>query len=343
MKRMNRKRTGVPAFLLALVLIGVTVGCSKGQVKEGGDAAIKLRRIDVAAAGFDALSLEVVVAVDNTGDSEIVVTGGQATLEISGPATEAAKMAPSEGITQVGADGSDDDSETAGESDDAEDEADEAEDDDASDDEADGDEGEVALPSQTTFKGQGGDGTACPPGEVTEVRIPVQMPLPNNPEELEALLNWSRVLMDVEGTVSFGGRTESFSRPREVGLPAVPEVRLKLAQVGSEDQGAAGAAFMSVAIYNPNPFPVLVDRFQWEVKVGEKTMRAPTEGGESEKVPATAEAVYEDNFQLNTETYGEDVKKLLNQPTIPYRIEGFMEIRGIKKPFSFDGEMAFAR
>jgi LEA14-like dessication related protein len=336
------------AALLVGTLMWVGGGCSKGQIKEGGDATIKLRRVDVAQASFDTLSLEVVVAVENTSDGPMTVSGGDATLTITGPATESAQMAPAhgEGISEVTADDADseDDEDEEGD-DDAEDEEDKEEGDDDEDEDEDdsGDDGQAAeLPSKTTFKGSGGGGTPCPPGETTEVRIPVAMPLPSDAGELERLIAWSRILVEVEGTLQFGGRTESFSRTRELGLPALPEVRLKLSQVASEDQGRAGAAFMSIAIFNPNPFPIKVDRFAWGVTVGEKAMSTIGDG-ESEKVPPAAEAVFEDKIQLNEETYGKDVKKLLNQPTIPYRVEGFIEIRGIRRPFQFDGEMAFAR
>ena len=52
---------------------------------------------------------------------------------------------------------------------------------------------------------------------------------------------------------------------------------------------------------------------------------------------------FEDSVNLNEETYGPEVRKLLQQPTVPYVVEGRMVVKGIEREFRFEGDMEFAR
>jgi hypothetical protein len=46
---------------------------------------------------------------------------------------------------------------------------------------------------------------------------------------------------------------------------------------------------------------------------------------------------------VNEAAFGKDLNKILKANTVPYVIEGTVEVRGIEKKFRFAGDMKFAR
>jgi LEA14-like dessication related protein len=176
----------------------------------------------------------------------------------------------------------------------------------------------------------------------TEIPVQVSLPLPTAPDALARLLAWLRMTVEVEGGIVAEGTRIPFAGTREVATPRLPRVVVQEAQVASVDRGQKGVAFFSLGLDNPNSFDIVVDKFAWGARVGDKEL-LPVGEGSVERVPPSSVATFEDTLQLNPETYGKGVRKLLRQARVPYRLEGFVEIRGIHQPFEFEGEMEFAR
>lgn len=308
---------------LVATLLG---GCSGAQTKAEDEVPVevKLRRVEVMDASFERMALKVIVAAANPSSADRPLTGGDASLAIAG------RGRPVEDPTMDAEETADGEADDRGEQ--AEDEAAEAEA---------GAEDESGIVTGARFSGAAPGGLLAAFKE-TEVPILVEVSLPEEPGALERLLAWNRMVVDVEGTLQLGGRVETFAGQREVAMPVLPKVVLQEAQVASIDRGQKGAVFFSVGIENPNTFPIRLDRFAWTATVGGKELRVPGEGS-SEAVPPSSVANFEDTVQLNEETFGPEVRKLLGQPRVPYRIDGHYEVRGIRRVFSFDGEMEFAR
>ena len=334
---------------LALVTLGaLVVACPGAQQKEDDTQplGVKLRRVEVADASFEKLGLLVIVAVQNPTSSSLSLVGGDASLAIDGraslvdaadEASDEEEASEEEGETADEDDASEDDASEVASSDDAEEDEEEDADDDAAADDVD----TTGIVTGERYSGDA-PGGSLEAFKETEVPIRVEVALPKDASVLERLLSWSRMSVDVKGTLRIGGRTETFAGKREVATPILPKVVLQEAQVASVDGGLKGAVFFSVGIDNPNTFPIEVDRFGWSATVGGKELRKAGDASR-ERVPPSSVAAFEDTLQLDEETYGPDVRKLLSQQRVPYRIEGFFEIRGIRRAFAFEGEMEFAR
>jgi LEA14-like dessication related protein len=325
--------------VIALTAGLVFAGCASTQEKDAsGEVEVKLRRVEVVDASFDHMDLKIVVAVVNGGNTPVSISGGEASLAIAGKGSpleledESAGDAPEE----ASAEESDDE-----ELDEDEDLDDDDEDLDDEDDEDDGDADTSGIVDGTKVTGKAAGITAAS-YETTEVEFAVRLPLPTDPEAFEELLSWGNMEVDVEGTLTLDGHSETFGGRREVHTPAVPTVKLDEAQIASVDAGRKGTAFFAIGIDNPNVFEIKVDKIAWGVSVGGKVMREPGEGA-WETVPPSSVNSLSDNIELDEETYGKEVKELLGQPTVPYVIEGFMEVKGLRKEFRFEGEMEFAR
>ena len=70
----------------------------------------------------------------------------------------------------------------------------------------------------------------------------------------------------------------------------------------------------------------------------------PAGDGASTSVPGSSVEEYNDTVELDEKALPQkELRTLLTQPKVPYVIEGFVDVRGMKKPFRFAGEMAFPR
>ncbi len=324
------------ALALGLSAAACKTDDGAGGGDRGGDSGsgdVQLLRVEIEEGGFDKLLVRAIVAVTNTGSGPMDISGGTVEIALKGKAGTAADDGEGE---------ADDDAADAEDEGDADD--DEADEDEAGDDES-GDEA-AAAPAAEVKTGVyfAGDGLAAtvPANSRAEYPIRVEWPLPDDPAALEALLAWKTVSLDIRGTVTRGGATDTFAGERDLTLPEFPTVVLSTAQVASEDGGLKGAAFFVIGIDNPNSFTVNVDAFAWGISVGGKQLQAPGQGS-PEIVPAATVAEFEDNVNLNAETYGPEVTTLLSQPNVPYVVDGFIEVAGVRKPIRFEGEMAFAR
>jgi LEA14-like dessication related protein len=320
------------AALLSSLLLAA---CASTQDKDAsGEVGVKLRRVDITTATFDAMELSIVVLVQNGTNADVGVGGGEGSLKIVGPAED---EEGDEGDVDAEAEGGE-----AADDEDGEDE-DEEEGDDDDEDEDDADEGAdtSGIVTDEWFSGKAAGGS-CAAFSECEITIPVTLPLPKDSEALERLLEWQRMTVETKGTLKIGQSSETWGGPREIATPLLPKPILEEAQIASVDEGVKGTAFFKLGIDNPNVFQVKVDGFTWGVTVGGKVMREPGEAS-WENVPASSVASFEDSVQLDEETFGKEVRKLLSEPSVSYVIEGRMEVRGIAREFRFEGEMEFAR
>lgn len=309
-------------LLVALVL---SAACPGAQTKGGGggDVNVVLRRVDVVQADFDKLTLHVIVAVENNTNSDAEVSS-DASLAIVGNAP---------------ADASDDDKQPQAPEEEA----------------AEGTvpETEEAAPAEVTGgtapidgKRHAGKGSGTAAAHNTsELPIVIEVPLPSDPALLEQVLEWPKMLVHIEGNVRVGLSTIPLAGHREIAPPHLPTVKLKEAQVASVDDGRAGTGFFTLILDNKNPFPVTIDKMAWTVSIKDKALQ-PSSGVlevERDSVPASAVGEYQTEVQINEGAFGKELKALLKNPTVPYVIEGTLEVRGIKRSFRFAGDMKFAR
>jgi hypothetical protein len=293
----------------ALVLPTLTLtGCPGAQVRgDAGDVNVVLRRIDVVEADYDRMRLHVIVAIENRGGADVPVSA-DASIAMVGEAPP-----DEEGAAEEAADG--EEAQRAG-----------------------------ADPVDGQRHAGRGAGKAAA-YNTSELPIVIEVPLPADPALLEQMLDWKKMLVHVEGVVKVGADARAIGGHREIAPPHLPEVKLKEAQVASVDGGAAGTGFFTLLLDNKNPFAVKIDRLAFTVTIKDKELK-PSSGtteAENDSIPASAVGEYQAEVQIDEAAFGKELKALLKNPTVPYVIEGAIEVRGIKRAFRFAGDMKFAR
>jgi hypothetical protein len=192
------------------------------------------------------------------------------------------------------------------------------------------------------FKGTLAGATSVVAQEKTLLHFPVTLEFPDDATELEKVINWERALLGVKGTVTIDGHEFSFGGERELGLPVLPEIVAHNPQVASTDGGKNGVAFFQVLIRNPNTFVMNVDKFSWGASLAGKELRQVGVGG-PEEIPPSSALELDDEIPLTTTSFGPNLRKVLRQHLIPYRVKGFWSIKGIHREFDHEGELEFAR
>lgn len=315
-----------PHRFAALFALSCLAACPGSQVRESGEITAVIRRIEVVEADYDRMKLEVVVAVENGTGADVDVSA-DASVAIVGEAKDGdaddAPAAPAEGegggAAAEGGEGADK----------------------LADEPADSGEGGGSTPIDGQRHAGSGRGRAAA-FNTSELPVIIDLPLPSDPALLEQLVEWPKMLLHIEGTARVGLKTIRLGGHRDVAPPHLPAVLLKESQVASENEGQAGAGFFKVALDNKNPFDVSIDRFAWSITIKDKELKAAGDG-ESDKVPGSSVAEYEATVDINEKAFGKELKGILRSPTVPYIVEGYYEVRGIKKTFRFAGDMKFAR
>jgi LEA14-like dessication related protein len=332
-------------------------GCPSAQVKPTGDqdVAVKLRRVEVLSASYDQMELQVVVSVENNTATEYAIEGASAKLEVLGkgkdrqgdPAmitsrdeVKAAALKTGAGTAEAAEEGD----EASGDDEEAPVEEAPAPEEPAEDLEDEGgmldDSADNSGVEGITTSGTGPSSGKVPAFERTDVSIPMTLKLPAG-DAFGRMVNWRRIVVKATGELKYGGKTVPLRAFRELAAPNLPIVVLKSAQVASEDNGLVGAAFFDIGLENPNPFVIKVDDFSYAIEVAGKTLREME--GDRESVPPSSLQGFEENFQMTDEIYGKDLRTIMRQNTVPYRIWGKTTVRGIESSFEFSGEMQFPR
>jgi LEA14-like dessication related protein len=309
--------------LTGLAVFGLAA-CPGAQVKEGapatGDVNVVLRRIDVVKAGLDGMDLKVIVAVENGTGGDIDVSA-DATIALVGESKD-----DGDG-TGGGAEGGDD----SGDSGDS----------DAGGDEREGDDAGATASGLDGKRHAGAGRGKATANAVSELPIFVRLPLPEDPETLEQVLGWAKARVHVAGTISLGLEKRTIGGERDVATPKLPKFKVKSAQVAKVDDGAAGEAFITLLLENPNPFEVVVDNISWRVLIADKELRTKEDGGTS--IPPSSVEEYNISIPLDETAFpgkGE-LKALLKKPAISYRVDANFTARGLRGSEVFSGEMRF--
>lgn len=312
---------------LALLVFATALGlaaCPGAQVKTSapsGDVDVVLRRIDIVKAGFDAMELKIIVAVENGTDSDVDISA-EANIALVGEASTT-----NDGDEPADAEEGDDSGEGSNSLD---------------DDDDDGDDDGAAASGLDGKRYAGTGGGSAPPNAISELPIFVTLPLPKDQATLEEVLSWNKGRIHIAGKVKAGMTERTIGGEREVALPKLPKMQLKAAQVAKMDGGTAGEAFITLLLENLNPFEVVVDSVTWRILIADKELKTKDDGGTS--LPPSSVEEYNVSVNLNESAFPKDeLKKLLNQPTISYRVDTAYDVDGMKKSDIFSGEMKFPR
>lgn len=312
-------RSMMHALVWPLLSMMAFAGCPGAQTKDGGPRTgqvdVVLRRIDVEKAGLDGMDLKVIVAIQNGSSNDLDV-------QIDGS------------VALVGEDTEQDDERDGGE---------DGNDVDSNDGNNDGSDDGAKTPTvglDGARHAGAGRGKALA-NAVTEVPLFVRLPLPEDPAALEEILGWTRASVHVAGTVRFGLEQRTIGGERDVAPPKLPQFKVKNAQVAKVDGGAAGEAFITLLLENPNPFAIVVDNVSWRVLIADKELRTKEDGGTS--IPASSVEEYNISIVLDDTAFPgkNELKSLMKKPSISYRVDASFTARGLRGSGVFSGDMRF--
>jgi LEA14-like dessication related protein len=135
-------------------------------------------------------------------------------------------------------------------------------------------------------------------------------------------------------TVDVGGtkREMEFAKAKEVRTPRLPSVVMNEVDFGRYSGNEVGGTFY-VGVKNPNPFTIHLVSLSYEASVNGKSL-ADGELGKGEKVEPSSTGVFEVPVQVNQETYGPEVDKLIKTKALPYQVKG--ELKGALFTLPYD-------
>jgi LEA14-like dessication related protein len=138
-------------------------------------------------------------------------------------------------------------------------------------------------------------------------------------------------------TVSVGGtRTElEFAKAKELRTPRLPTVVMNEVDFGRYSGNEVGGTFY-IGVKNPNPFSIHLVSLSYEAAVNGKSL-ADGELGKGEKVEPTSTGVFEVPVQVNQETYGAEVDKLIKTRSLPYEVKGELKGKLFAAPYDLKG------
>jgi LEA14-like dessication related protein len=296
----------VNVLLAVLVCACATTSSGGGGATDGG-IGVALRRIDVHAAGYDQMELDVVFAVENGSANDLDIDGA-INIGIAGRGDEEDAVERKDN-TDAGS----------------------ALDDAGGGDGVDG----------TRYTGKANGRASA--GTTSELPVRITVPLPTDIGVLERMLSWPKMKIDVKGVVNAAGKAFPFDGVRDIAPPRLPQVTLKTAQIAKVGGDEAGEAFFTLLVENRNAFGVKIDKLQWKVTIKDKVVKESDTivGGE---LPANSVEEYNESIELNQKMFPQkELKALLKQPSVGYVLEGSCEVRGIVQEFRFTGDMNFPR
>ncbi|MCP4352502.1 MAG: hypothetical protein GY795_44150 [Desulfobacterales bacterium] len=99
--------------------------------------------------------------------------------------------------------------------------------------------------------------------------LPVTFNYPDVFESVAELVKSDEVVYDLSGFVAVGPYTLPYRTKGELNLPALPEVFLKHIEVSALSSSGASLVFL-LGVKNNNPFSVMVNELEYQIKLGEK-------------------------------------------------------------------------
>ena len=120
-------------------------------------------------------------------------------------------------------------------------------------------------------------------------------------------------------------------------LPQMPIASVMTAQLARYGLHEGNLTF-EISIENKNHFPVRIKFFEYKIFIDEKEL-AVGEIAVNEKIPSVSNSVYEESIAINKDTLGKDVKKILTEGVINYKLDGKLSFDEFNIPIEEFGEV----
>jgi LEA14-like dessication related protein len=180
------------------------------------------------------------------------------------------------------------------------------------------------------------------PGQPTAFSFQERAAYVRGPEDLKALsARGGTMLLALRGTLTVrsGQEVETlpFAASRAVRVPRLPEVVLESLD-GARYSAEEVNLILRLGVKNPNPFPLRLDQLSYTLLVGGKQLGEGTLA-KADTVEASATGVYPVEASVTAATWGPDVKALISQGVLPYRVRGELTGPLLRMPYSLEGSV----
>jgi LEA14-like dessication related protein len=208
----------------------------------------------------------------------------------------------------------------------------------------------VACPYQWTLddkpapQGVINPGAGVGPDKKLMITTSVEIPWPKTPTEIVDFLKHKEIRYSFSQTCNLqgagGGLTVSGADSGMIPLPNLPQMIVSGAN--AQRFGAKEARLnFELSIANENSFGIKVDRIHYRISIKGKLLNeGDMEVGES--IPANHETSFDIPAAINSEGSNQDILSLLNQPSVPYQLEGKVFFGAFEVGIKGEGSISFA-
>ncbi len=169
---------------------------------------------------------------------------------------------------------------------------------------------------------------SLPPNGSNEIKLSQKVMLGDNPDQIIAFLQKNSAFFDMEVIIPFESdgqqKTTRISREDEIALPALPEVKVNLAQAAKVPNKSIDASF-EVILQNPNDFDIHIDKFTYELLLEDKKFEEGMVALDQVIFQGTS-WMFEENIKLDAALLKEDFKSWMKKSQIKYQLKGTMVI-----------------
>lgn len=128
-----------------------------------------------------------------------------------------------------------------------------------------------------------------------------------------------------------------FARSREVRTPRLPHLKMGEFEAGRFSESEVQAVF-HLLVVNTNNFPVTISGITYEVSLAGKKVAEGTQGV-GIKTAVAATDVFDVTAQMNEESHGKDVKKIIKGLVVPYEVKAELKTPLYSEPLSAKGDI----
>ncbi len=203
-------------------------------------------------------------------------------------------------------------------------------------------EWEMVVEGEVVKRGEANLNVSVPAGGTAPFNVGASGGYVKNMEELKAMSErGGSLLTALRGNlvVNQDGNTVKlpFARSREVRTPRLPTVRLQELDAARYSPEEANVVFY-LGVVNNNPFPLKVNDLTYKISVQGKQIAEGTRA-RGDAIDAAGAGVFEVQVGVNKDTYGPDVKKLIQTLTLPYLVAGELKGELFTVPYQLNGDV----
>ena len=201
---------------------------------------------------------------------------------------------------------------------------------------------DLALNGKPLFSGVAEKGTRLPAQGQSQLLVPVTFQYQALFDNLQQVFTQDSVEYRLKGSLDLGLVSVPYETSGRLPLPSMPQVALRAVKVQSIGLGGVDFA-VSLAVDNPNPFPIDVQGLSYRLNLAESSVIQ----GVSDKaiaVAANGKDTVDLSFKLGLTELGRAAMALRSSSSLPVSFDGELGLKGNQSlPLHWSGDVPIAR